>query len=221
MVVVLFVTSLPAQTAGNLYVGYSFVSNDLHISKFLGEEAAYSAKGRGNLSGWNFSGEIKAFRWIGVVADFNGTYGSVPINFLFNPVVIHNPPTSVNTTFYTYLFGPRVSVKLGKIRPFAEALVGVASQSLNLGVLDSEDKSNLATAFGGGLDYRFMKLLAWRVEADYVSSRLFKDQDFYSAPVQRNFRLSTGISEYYAWLVITPGKVLQNLDSTQNAPRGF
>ena len=193
----LFAASLSAQTAGNLYFGYSFVSNNLHVDKFLGEDGSYSANGRGNLNGWNLSGEMKVFRWIGVAADVNGSYGSVPIDFVFNPVVVQNHPTSINTNFYTFLFGPRVSVQVGKIRPFAEVLVGLASQKLDLGgsLPDSEHDHNLATAYGGGLDYRVSRRLAWRVQADYVASRLFQGLQIntFSTPVQHNFRFSTGI----------------------------
>jgi hypothetical protein len=63
--------ALSAQTFGNLYVGYSFLSNDVHIQKQIGESGTPTATGRGNLNGWNISGEVKVFRWIGVVADFD------------------------------------------------------------------------------------------------------------------------------------------------------
>jgi len=152
----LFVASLSAQTA-NLYGGYSFVSNDLHFSKLLGEIGILTSNGRGNLNGWNISSEIKVIRWIGVVADFAGSYGSNPITLEAGVVPPGTPlPTGINTSFYSYLFGPRLSVEVRKIRPFAEVLVGAASQSLDLdfvtadvGIKDSEHDTHLATAFGG------------------------------------------------------------------------
>ena len=198
---VLSVASLSAQTA-NLYGGYSFVSNDLHFSKLLGEIGILTSNGRGNLNGWNISGEIKVIRWIGVVADFAGSYGSNPIALEAGVVPPGTPlPTGINTSFYSYLFGPRLSVEVRKIRPFAEVLVGAASQSLDLdfvtaglGIKDSEHDTHLATAFGGSFDYRVIRPLAWRVEADYVGSRLFTGIQFGSpTPVQHNVRLSTGI----------------------------
>jgi hypothetical protein len=195
ILVLLFSASLYAQSTGNVYVGYSFVSNDLHIDRFLGEDAAYSSNGRGNLNGWNFSGELRAFRWIGIVADFGGAYGSDPINFLANPLLRPNPPKTGSTRFCTFLFGPRVSVQIGKVRPFAEVLAGVASQHLSVAG-DSEHDRNLATAVGGGLDYRFLGVFAWRLQADYVATRLFKDTSFpvqYTIPVQHNVRVSTGL----------------------------
>jgi hypothetical protein len=198
---VLFVASLSAQTT-NLYGGYLFLSNDLHITKILGEIGDVTSNGRGSLNGWNISGEIKVIRWIGAVADFAGSYGSDPIA-LGSGIVPPGTrlPTRINTSFYSYLFGPRLSVEVRKIRPFAEVLVGTASQSLDLDfvnagltIRDSEHDTHLATAFGGGFDYRVIGPLEWRVEADYVASRLFKGvQPGFSTPVQHNVRLSTGI----------------------------
>ena len=190
--VILFQPALIAQTFGNLYAGYSFLSNDLHIQKQIGESGTPTATGRGNLNGWNVSGEIKVSRWIGVVADFDGSYGSVPGTGL-DPFLF-KPPTYFHTSFYSYLFGPRVSVEIGNFTPFAEALLGFASQNVTFTNFESAHNSHFATAYGGGLDYGLNRRLAWRLEADYVGSRLFQGlQIGFSTPVQHDFRLSTGI----------------------------
>jgi outer membrane protein with beta-barrel domain len=193
MAVTLFVPQLVAQTAANLYGGYSFLSNDLHVEKQIGEAGTPSASGRGNLNGWNVSAEVKVFRWIGAVADFDGSYGSVPGTGFSS--FIPNPPTHVNTSFYSYLFGPRVSVELGRFRPFAEGLFGVASQNVDLDEFESTHDAHFATAYGGGLDYRLTRRFAWRLEADYVGSRLFPrlQPSGTSTPIQNNFRFSTGV----------------------------
>jgi hypothetical protein len=84
----------------------------------------------------------------------------------------------------TVLFGPRVSVSVGKFTPFAHALVGVGHIS------DSQAASNsdtaFATAIGGGLDYKLIKGLAWRVQGDELHTRFFNG-------TQDHFRFSTGI----------------------------
>jgi opacity protein-like surface antigen len=92
---------------------------------------------------------------------------------------------TVNTTFteHNFLFGPRVSMSVGKFRPFAEALFGGAHVSANNGV--SSDTS-FATALGGGLDYKIIRPLAWRFQGDYVQTRFF-------STTQNNVRISTGI----------------------------
>jgi hypothetical protein len=123
----------------NLYAGYSFFSNDFHIARSIGE-SSYFSNGRGNLNGWNLSGEITAFHWVGFVADFSGNYGSVPIQ----GIPFSGLPGTINTHLHTYLFGPRVSVQLGRFRPFAEVLVGAATQSLKSD-FDSVDDTELAS----------------------------------------------------------------------------
>src|SRR5262249_54141010 len=88
-----------------------FLSNDPQVFRAIGE-GSYFLTGRANLNGWNVSGEVKVFHWVGLVAGFNGTYGSIPIRFISMP-----PPTTVDTDVYTYPFGPRVSVQIGRVRP--------------------------------------------------------------------------------------------------------
>jgi hypothetical protein len=92
----LFVPPLVAQTVGNLYGGYSFLSNDLHIEEAIGESGVPSASGRGNLNGWNVSAEVKVFRWLGAVADFDGSNRSGPVTGC-SPFVF-NHPTHSNTS---------------------------------------------------------------------------------------------------------------------------
>ena len=46
--------------------------------------------------------------------------------------------------------------------------------------------TSFATAVGGGLDFKLIKLVAWRFQGDYVHSHLLN-------AAQNNVRLSTGI----------------------------
>jgi hypothetical protein len=83
---------------------------------------------------------------------------------------------------HNYLFGPRVSLSVGKLRPFAEILIGASR--VNAQVLGSD--TSFATGVGGGVDYRLVKLIAWRFQADYIHDSLF-------GATQNNVRVSTGI----------------------------
>lgn len=47
-------------------------------------------------------------------------------------------------------------------------------------------KTSFATALGSGLDYRLMRVIAWRFQGDYARTRFFGTS-------QSNVRLSTGI----------------------------
>jgi opacity protein-like surface antigen len=162
-----------AQTAGNIYFGYSYFNTDL-------------APSRGGLNGWQATLEGKVFPHLGIVTDLSGQYGTLDLGTIC-PV---QPPGgggggctnfNVSTHEYNVLFGPRVSVTIGKLRPFGEFEIGVGHVSAS-----SESNTSFATGFGGGVDYKLFHVVAWRVEADYVHT------SFFSAG-QNNVRFTTGI----------------------------
>lgn len=171
LLTVAFILALPAiataqiPTRGNVFFGYSYGSAD------------FSSNGRTNLNGWNGSLEGKFLPWIGFVADFSGLYGSQNI-----PVV---PTLSADTSLNTVVLGPRASVSVGKFTPFAHALFGVSHIHQSAAGFSQSDTS-FASALGGGIDYRLIHGIGWRVQADMLQSRFFSG-------TQNNFRLSTGI----------------------------
>ena len=166
--------------SGNVFVGYSYMSADL------------ISNSRTNLNGWNGSVEGKVLPFIGLVADFSGLYGSAPI--VPNPActgIIGGTcsPLSASTHIQTFLFGPRVSVSVGKVRPFAHALMGAGHISESASLLSSSNTS-FAYALGGGLDYHLIPLISWRVQGDLVQTRFFSN-------TQNNVRISTGIVVHF------------------------
>jgi hypothetical protein len=163
-------------TAGNIYVGYSYFNTNLG-----GVE-------RHGLNGWEGSIEGKFFPFVGIVADFSANYGDVkyPIAVpLVPPCTVLTPcPTtaSVNSHVDNFLIGPRVSVSVGPVRPFAEAMFGASHVNTN----GFGSDTSFATAIGGGLDYRLFHLLAWRFQGDFIRSDLFHN-------TQHNARFTTGV----------------------------
>jgi hypothetical protein len=153
---------------GNVFFGYSYYNTDL------------SSIDRANTNGWEASLEGKLVPFLGLVADFDSHYGSQNFTACSGSACAN---VNANVTEYNVLFGPRVSVSVGKFRPFAEALFGTAHVSVNNGV--GSDFA-FATALGGGLDYKIIKPIAWRFQGDYVRT------DFFDT-TQNNIRLSTGI----------------------------
>jgi len=91
----------------------------------------------------------------------------------------------VDAKRFTVLFGPRVSVSIGKFTPFGHVLVGAGHVTDSGSGLSSSDTS-LATAIGGGLDYKLIKGIAWRFQGDELHTRFFGGG-------QNHFRFSTGI----------------------------
>ncbi|HTS38694.1 MAG TPA: outer membrane beta-barrel protein [Candidatus Solibacter sp.] len=157
-----------APTSGNIFFGYSFYNTDL------------SSIDRANTNGWEGTLEGRVFPHIGIVADFNGNYGSQ--NFP-GPLCVDCPSTvNLNFSEHNVMFGPRVSASIGKFRPFAEAMFGIGHVNISGG----STQNSFATAIGGGIDYRLIKPVAWRFQGDYVTTRFF-------STTQNNVRLSTGI----------------------------
>ena len=169
--VVLFAGFASAQvpTSGNVFFGYSYYNTDL------------SNLDRANTNGWQGSLEGKVLPFVGIVADFDGHYGSQ--NFpVFCGGGAPGCTANLDVTEHNYMFGPRVSASVGRFRPFGEFLIGAGHVSTN-GI---GSDTSLATAVGGGLDYRIIRPVAWRFEGDYVHTRFFDTS-------QNNLRLSTGI----------------------------
>jgi opacity protein-like surface antigen len=159
-------------SSGNIFFGYSFENTS---SLAIGNSI------RPNLQGWEGSLEGKLVPFVGLVTDFSGHYGTQNYTVL-GP----EQPINISLTGHEYevLFGPRVSVPVGKFTPFGEFMVGVAHLSTTGAAFPTN--TSFATALGGGLDYRLIRLIAVRVEGDYVATH------FYST-TQNNLRVSTGI----------------------------
>ncbi len=167
-------------TSGNVFFGYS--NENAGASSF-----DFTNLGRPNLNGWEASLEGRVFPWVGIVADFGRHYASQNYQFTQNGITT----TVSGGEELTVLFGPRVSVPVGKFRPFAEALFGAAHTNASQGsslpdnFVQPRDTS-FATALGGGLDYKIIRPIAIRIEGDYVQTRFF-------GTLQNDVRISTGI----------------------------
>ena len=175
-------------TKGNIFLGYSY--GRVNFSAPTRPPDAGSIvfpSNPANLNGWNGSLEGKVFPFVGIVADLSGYYGS-PAFTATCGLILGCVPTNghANASVYNVLFGPRLSVSVGKVRPFAHALVGVAHVNQSSHSLFSNSATSFADAVGGGIDYRLIPLVAWRFQLDFLQSRFF-------SKTQDNFRFSTGI----------------------------
>lgn len=134
--------------SGNVFFGYTYYNTDLSLN-------------RGSLNGWEGSLEGKLFPLLGVVTDLTGHYGS--LNFP-TACVGPGPCPTLNASAHIYqaMFGPRLSVPVGKFRPFGEFELGVAHATTH----GFGSDTSFATAAGGGLDYHLAPLVALRFQAD-------------------------------------------------------
>jgi opacity protein-like surface antigen len=161
--------------SGNVFLGFSYERTN---STAFGPNLVRTTVTSPNLHGWEASFEGKVLPFIGIVGDVSGHYGTQSFT---------NGSQNINVTGHEqeYLVGLRLSVPVGKLTPFAEAMAGAAHIHTG-GSLPGPSNTSFATALGGGLDYRLLGPVAARVEGDYVRTSFFSS-------TQNNFRLSAGV----------------------------
>jgi hypothetical protein len=165
---------------GNIFTGYAYGNADL-------------LPNRVSINGWEASGEAKVLPFLGVVADFGGQYGSPSFTIqslcpTSNSSCLQpqNPPTAtISITEYTFLFGPRFSFRVKKLRPFAQAIFGASHLYEHTPVVSTSD-TVFAYALGMGLDYPFSHRFGWRLQGDALETNFFGSW-------QTNLRVSTGL----------------------------
>jgi hypothetical protein len=168
-------------------------AQDSKANAFIG----FSLYGRSPLSGEyvfqympgvEASAEVKALPLLGVVGDFNEYAGGK--SECSGPAVGPSPALPISgfscspaiTGEEHFLFGPRLSKSFPNVRPFGEALFGVAHATGNSGL---SSPNSFATALGVGMDVKVFYRIAVRFQGDYVQTR------FYGG-TQNGFRLTTG-----------------------------
>ncbi|HZR57448.1 MAG TPA: outer membrane beta-barrel protein [Terriglobales bacterium] len=176
-IVLAFISTGVAQIpGGNIFIGYSY------------DNANLGSGTHHNLNGWNGSLEGKVLPWVGIVADLSGLYGSGD-SFVNTRCTapIGNPCNAFRThaSLHNVLFGPRVSVPIGRFTPFAHALFGVSHVSESASGF-SDSSTSFGEAFGGGIDYRIIHGIGWRFQGDDLQTRFFGGK-------QNSFRFSTGL----------------------------
>jgi opacity protein-like surface antigen len=124
-----------------------------------------------NMNGWNATFQYNVNPWLGIAADFDGTYHS---------------DQGVSTSVYTYTFGVRAYPwHHPKAAPFFNLLIGGGRGKATLNGVTHTDNS-FALEGGGGLEIKLDKHWAFRpVELDYELTRFgssspgFKNQNNY------------------------------------------
>ena len=120
--------------------------------------------------------EYNANKWLGAVGDFGG-YGAT---------------STVNGQLvggaFTYLLGPRVNFRHGKVTSFAQTLFGGIRTTDGIG--QSGPENNFAMTAGGGIDFKASKHVSVRpVQAEYSMTKLPDGLN----NRQNNLRIGAGI----------------------------
>ena len=160
-------------TSGNVYFGYS-------LNHGLVDPVTDSR----TFNGWQLSVEGKMLPHIGLVADVAQQFGTTTF-FPFPG------PFDIDVRTEQYLFGPRASFRVGPVRPFVHVLIGAAHvHEENHAVGFDDGDTSFAYAIGGGVDYRLLGPLNWRLQLESLNTNFFGDW-------QNNTRFSTGLAVHF------------------------
>jgi hypothetical protein len=137
-----FAAPEPKVHGSDVFFGYSRTGNDTF------------AKGAGGLNGWEGALHIHFAPFLGGEADVS-QYG------------LGSGSATPHTT--DVLFGPRLTLKVLGVRPFAHVLAGV-EHTANSGSATPVSNTGLSYALGGGVDIPIFPFFAWRFAGDRISS---------------------------------------------------
>ena len=170
-------------TRWQVFGGYS------HAHVDISTDVPFSDPSHVGLNGFNVSVAGHFNRWIGVVSDFAGYYTNQPVTFT-QPGSGQRVTENVRTHVYMLLFGPQARFPVGRVTPFARAMVGLfhTSEEAAFTTTVKDMDNDRGIAFGGGVDAAATdKITVRMIQVDYVRS--------YLTPIgsQDNWRLSTGI----------------------------
>ena len=157
---------------------------------------SYSLNGGGGELDYNFT------KYLGIKGDFQG-YGSNTQRFTApagSAVCPLGCSANIQGNLFTYLFGPQIGIRTGKIRPFGHVLLGGAHSNVygNLqkttGLVFSKAPSgnSFALAAGGGIDIAINHTgtIAFRpAEIDYLYTRFNNS----ASSGQNSFQYKAGV----------------------------
>src|SRR5262249_53534642 len=105
-------------TRWQVFGGYS------HAHADISTDVPFSDPSHVGLGGFNVAFAAHFNRWIGIVSDFGAYYTNQPVTFN-QPGSGQRVTEDVRTHVYLLLFGPQVRFPVGRVTPFARAMVGL------------------------------------------------------------------------------------------------
>ena len=160
------------EQAFEAYAGYNYTRFNVNANA---PGIAPSATYNGNGGGGQF--EYNVNRWLGAVADLGGF------------IATSSGSGAFAGAGFTYLFGPRVNFRRGKVAPFVQALFGGIRTSDGI-AQSTGTETNFAMTAGGGVDFKVSKHVSVRpVQAEYFMTKIPDGLN----NRQNNFRFSAGV----------------------------
>ncbi|MGD0510006.1 MAG: outer membrane beta-barrel protein [Terriglobales bacterium] len=155
-----------------VYGGYYYARFNINANvPGIAPSATYNGNGGGGQLEYN------ANRWLGVVGDLSGFYATSSGSGAFAGAA------------FTYLLGPRVNFRRGKVTPFAQALFGGVWTTDGI-AQSTGPENNFAMTAGGGIAIKVSRHVSVRpVQAEYFMTKIPDGLN----NRQDNLRLGAGI----------------------------
>jgi hypothetical protein len=165
--------------------GAAMAQDNAPKAEIFGGFSYMRTAGHTNINGWNAQAAVNINRWFGIVGDFSGHYQTQSMD-------LTRPSASVTS----FMFGPQLSDRAGRVTGFVHALFGNVRTTEGLlfgkGELPSTS-TNFGMSFGGGIDANVTDLIAVRLfQADYLMARVANPVTNQTEN-RNNFRLSIGV----------------------------
>src|SRR5262245_15250983 len=174
------------------YAGYSAVRTDDETVDLMGLSPGLTGTGLrkgANLNGWNITIHGNPTKWLGIVADFGGAYGSIEYGASGLGLI------GVRSKFHSFLFGPQFSARADRVTFFVRPLLGAVKldqKALALGQPFSLNETAFAFGAGGGVDLKSSNQISVRaLQVDDILTRF--DGQGIARDTQRAMRISTGL----------------------------
>lgn len=175
-----------------IYGGYQRIIDD-QLTENITYGSAVAIDSYTRLNGVSASFEYNVKSWLGIVGEFG--HGRSLLN-LAGPV--SSSDYKHNQT--TYLFGPRIGFRSGRIRVFGHALFGgntehnwIALRSTGESIEWGGYSTEPALALGGGLDIPIGRRISIRPAQLDLLSIFSNDSHHHSGSTQYQFRYSAGM----------------------------
>ncbi len=138
-----------------VYGGYYYARINVNANvPGIAPSATYIGEGGGGQLAY------KAKDWLGVVGDVSGFYATSAGNGAFAGA------------FLTYLVGPRVNFRHGKLTPFVQALFGGVRTTDGI-AQSTGTENNFAMTAGGGIDFKVSRHVSVRpIQAEYFMTKI-------------------------------------------------
>ncbi len=165
--------------------GAAMAQDNAPKAEFFGGYSYMRTAGHTNINGWNVQAAMNVKKWFGIAADFSGHYQTESMD-----------GTRPSASITSFMFGPQIYDRAGRVTGFAHALFGGARTTEGLEFGKGEvpaTATNFGMAFGGGIDAKVSNVISVRLfQADFLMVRAANP--FSGGTENRNnFRLSIGV----------------------------